>query len=490
MIPVLQPIYNNLKGVLTTQDFEIIDSAFLFAEKKHKGQKRKSGEDYILHPLRVAIEISKLKLDLNSIVSALLHDVLEDTDTTQEELKKLFGDDVRFLVESLSHLQQLKRKANYKNKSINRLENLRNLILSSAKDVRVILIKIIDRLDNMKSLWSLVQDKQVENAEETLEIFAPICRRLGFNFLGQQLEEMSFPYVYPKEFLEIKNRVANYYYEIEKLLMDARDELEDFLNEHHIKFSEIQFRKKSFFSIYKKYKKEGDFNKIYDIIALRVIVEDISDCYTTLGLVHQLWLPLPERMKDYISLPKVNGYKALHTTVLTNNNQIVEVQIVTKEMYHNNEYGIASHWVYNLNKDTKAYTKRQDISGTNILYRTLQNLDLQNIDSKELFNIFVRDLLSEQIFVVTPAGEVIDLKKGSTPIDFAYKIHTDIGNHCKMAKVNKQVVPLSFCLNSGDVVEIMIDKRKMVNKGWLDMAKMAETKSRIKKALNPIDKKS
>ena len=484
MTPAILPIYNNLKDTLSNHDFKIIDNAFLFAEQKHRGQKRKSGENYILHPLRVAIEVSKLKLDLNSIVAALLHDVLEDTDATGEEIEKLFGVDVRFLVESLSQLQKLKRKANYKNKSINRLENLRNLILSSAKDVRVILIKIVDRLDNMKSLWSLGKESQVENAEETLEIFAPICKRLGFNFLGQQLEEISFPYVYPKEFLEIKNRVVNCYYEIEKLLMDARNELDTYLRKNHLKFLEIQFRKKSFFSIFKKYKKEGDFNKIYDIIALRVIVENIGDCYTTLGLVHQLWLPLPDRVKDYISLPKVNGYKALHTTVLTNNNQIVEVQIVTKEMYHDNEYGIASHWLYNLSKDTKAYTKRQDISGTNVLYKTLQNLNLQDIDSKELFNIFVKDLLSEQIFVVTPKGDVIDLKKDSTPIDFAYKIHTDIGNHCKMAKVNKQVVPLNHILQSGDVIEISIDKRKMANKGWLDIAKMSETKSRIKKAIN------
>ncbi len=484
MTPAILPIYNNLKDVLKANDFKIIDNAFLFAEKKHKGQKRKSGEDYILHPLRVAIEVSKLKLDLNSIIAALLHDVLEDTNTTTNEIEKLFGSDVKFLVESLSQLQKLKRKANYKNKSITRLENLRNLILSSAKDARVILIKIIDRLDNMKSLWSLSKESQVENAEETLEIFAPICKRLGFNFLGQQLEEMSFPYVYPKEFLEIKNRVASYYYEIEKLLMDARNELEFYLNKNHLKFLEIQFRKKSFFSIYKKYKKEGDFNKIYDIIALRIIVDNVSDCYMALGLVHQIWLPLPERVKDYISLPKVNGYKALHTTVLTNNNQIVEVQIVTKEMYHDNEYGIASHWLYNLSKDTKAYTKRQEISGTNILYKTLKGLDLQNIDARELFDVFVKDLLSEQIFVVTPNGDVIDLKKDSTPIDFAYKIHTDIGNHCKMARVNKQVVPLNYSLKSGDVVEVLVDKRKMVNKGWLDIAKMSETKSRIKKAIN------
>ena len=332
MTPALQPIYNNLKALYSNQEFKIIEEAFLFAENKHNGQKRKSGEDYILHPLRVAIEVSKLKLDLSSVSAALLHDILEDTATTSEELKNKFGEEILFLVESLSHLTRLKRKANYKNKTIGRVENLRNLILSSAKDVRVILIKIIDRLDNMKAIWALSPEKQVENAEETLEIFAPICRRLGFNFLGQQLEEMSFPYVYPKDFTEIKNRVSNYYYEIEKYLDDARDELADFLKQKKLKFLEIQFRKKTFFSIYKKYKKEGDFNKIYDIIALRVIVDTVADCYATLGLVHQLWLPLPNRLKDYISLPKVNGYQAIHTTVLTNNNQIVEVQIETDLM--------------------------------------------------------------------------------------------------------------------------------------------------------------
>jgi len=343
MIPSLQPIYNNLRGLYNNQEFKIIEEAFLFAENKHSGQKRKSGEDYILHPLRVAIEVSKLKLDLSSVSAALLHDILEDTNTSSEELKDKFGEEVLFLVESLSHLNRLKHKANYKNKTIGRLENLRNLILSSAKDIRVILIKIIDRLDNMKALWALSPEKQVENAEETLEIFTPICRRLGFNFLGQQLEEMSFPYVYPKDFAEIKNRVNNYYYEIDKYLDEARDELANFLKQKRSKFIEIQFRKKTFFSIYKKYKKEGDFNKIYDIIALRVIVDTVADCYTTLGLVHQLWLPLPNRLKDYISLPKVNGYQAIHTTVLTNNNQIVEVQIETDLMHKNNEYGIASH---------------------------------------------------------------------------------------------------------------------------------------------------
>ncbi|MDD4784017.1 MAG: TGS domain-containing protein [Candidatus Pacebacteria bacterium] len=307
-------------------------------------------------------------------------------------------------------------------------------------------------------------EKQVENAEETLEIFAPICRRLGFNFLGQQLEEMSFPYVYPKDFAEIKNRVSNYYYEIEKYLDEARDELAKFLEQKRLHYSEIQFRKKTFFSIYKKYKKEGDFNKIYDMIALRVIVNSVPECYTALGLVHQLWLPLPGRLKDYISLPKVNGYQAIHTTVLTNNNQIVEVQIVTKDMYQNNEYGMASHWLYNLSKDTKSYTKRQNVSGLKILYKSLKNIDFQNTNSSDLYNLLVKDLLSEQIFVVTPKGDVIDLKVGSTPIDFAYKIHTSIGNNCKMAKVNHQLVSLNHILQSSDIVEIITDRKQKPNK--------------------------
>jgi len=483
MIPALYPINNNLKGIVDNNGLQAIERAFLFAEQKHVGQKRKSGEDYVLHPLRVAIEVSKLKLDASSVMAALLHDVLEDTDTKPEEIEKIFGKDVLFLVQGLTHLTQLKRKANYRNKTLNRLENLRNLILSSAQDVRVILIKIIDRLDNMKSIWALSSEKQIENAEETLEIFAPIAKRLGFNFLGQQLEEMSFPYVYPKEFAEIKNRVINYYYEIEKYLADAREELANYLKNNKLKFLEIQFRKKSFFSIYKKYKKEGDFNKIYDMIALRVIVETSPECYTALGLVHQLWLPLQNRLKDYISLPKVNGYQAIHTTVLTNNNQIVEVQIVTKDMYQNNEYGMASHWVYNLSKDTKTYTKRQNVSGGNILYKNLKNIDLEKVSSGELFNVLVKDLLTEQIFVVTPKGDVIDLKKDSTPIDFAYKIHSRIGDTCKMAKVNHQLVPLNYKLQLGDVIEIITDKKQKPSKKWLEFAKMTETKEKIRKSM-------
>lgn len=483
MIPTLQPIYNNLKNNISDQDIKIIERAFLFAEEKHRGQKRKSGEDYILHPLRVAIETSKLRLDANAIASALLHDVIEDTNTTKEDILREFNEDVAFLVESLTHLANLKRKANYKNKTLNRLENLRNLILSSAKDVRVILIKIIDRLDNMKSIWALSKTSQIENAEETLEIFAPICKRLGFNFLGQQLEEMSFSYVHPKEFAEIKNRVIGQYYELEKYLVEARNELMNCLRENNLNFIEIQFRKKSFFSIYKKYLKEGDFSKIYDLIALRVIVNTVGECYSTLGLIHQLWLPVQNRLKDYISFPKVNGYQAIHTTVLTNNNQIVEVQIVTQEMYQSNEYGIASHWLYNLSKDTKAYTKRQNVSGASILYKNLQSVDFSKVDTKDLFNILVKDILAEQIFVVTPRGDVIDLKKDSTPIDFAYKIHTNIGNTCKMARVNNQLVPLNYKLKSEDIVEIITDRKQRPSKKWLEFARMNSTKNKIRKTL-------
>ena len=483
MKSILNPIYNNIKDKISVQDFKIVEDAFSFAEERHKGQKRKSGEDYILHPLRVAIEASKLNLDINAIAAALLHDVLEDTKTTKKEIKDLFGEDVLFLVDGLSHLSQLKRKAVYKNKTIGRLENLRNLILSSAKDVRVILIKLVDRLDNMKSIWALSPEKQVENSEETLEIFAPICNRLGLRFLGRQLEEMSFPYVYPKEFAEIKNKVVNYYYEIEKYLTDARDELVLFLKENNLDFYEIQFRKKSFFSIYRKYKKEKDFNKIYDIIAMRIIVNTVGDCYTALGLVHQLWLPMQNRLKDYISFPKITGYKAIHTTVLTNNNQIVEIQIETKEMFYHNTYGPPCHWVYSLVKDTKAYTKRQNVSGANILYKNLQNIDFESINTKQLFNVLVKDLLAEQIFVVTPKGDVIDLKKDSTPIDFAYKIHTSIGNSCKMAKVNQQLVSLNHKLKSGDMVEIIADKNQKPRKKWLDMAQMSETRAKIRKEL-------
>lgn len=479
MIPTLKPIYNNLKGKVANKELRLIDEAFLFAQKKHFGQKRASGEDYVLHPLRVAIELSRLKPEVNIVLAALLHDILEDTNTLESEIEQLFGTDVLTLVKGLSNIRIIQKKATNHSKNLLKLENLRNLILATSKDVRVILIKLFDRLDNMRSIWALSAQQQYNNGLETLEIYAPLCYRLGLGHLGQLLEEVSFPYVYPKEFMSIKNKVADYYYRIEKLLNNARDEMDRYFKINKFFPLEIQFRKKTFSSIYRKLKKEGAFEKIYDIIALRIITKDINDCYVALGLIHRLWLPITDRLKDYIALPKPNGYKAIHTTVLTNNNQIVEVQIMSKEMFYNNEYGVAAHWIYNLNKDTKQYTKRQKISGASVLYNNFRDIDLESMDSQKLFELLTNDILTEQIFVVTPNGEVIDLKAGATPIDFAYKIHTDIGNCCKMVKVNNALVPLSYKLKSGDVVEILTNKKQKPSKKWLEYAKMSETRRKI-----------
>jgi len=288
MILTLKPIYNNLKTKFNQKDFRIIDEAFLFAQEKHKGQKRASGEDFVLHPLRVAIELSRLKPEINTIVAALLHDVLEDTSATEKEIKEKFGEDVFNLIKSLSNIKVIQRKITDRSKNLIKLENLRNLILATSKDVRVILVKLFDRLDNMRSAWALSAESQYKNGVETLEIFAPLCYRLGLGYLGQLLEEVSFPYVYPKEFMAIKNKVADYYYRIEKLLNNSRDEMLIYFKENRFVPLEIQFRKKTFSSIYRKLKKEGSFEKIYDIIAFRVLTKNINDCYVALGLIHRL----------------------------------------------------------------------------------------------------------------------------------------------------------------------------------------------------------
>lgn len=343
MIPALNPIYNNLKTRFNPKDFRVIEEAFLFAQEQHQGQKRASGEDYVLHPLRVAIELSRLKPEINTIVAAFLHDILEDTNVTEKTLEDKFGTDVLTLVKGLSNIRTLQKKIVKQSKDAIKLENFRNLILATSKDVRVILIKLFDRLDNMRSIWALSSESQYKNGVETLEIYAPLAYRLGLSQLGKLLEEASFPYVYPKDFMSIKNKVADYYYRIEKLLDISREEMALYFKSKKFTPIEIQFRKKTFSSIHRKLKKEGTLDKIYDIIAFRIITKNLDDCYVALGLIHRLWLPMSDRLKDYIALPKPNGYKAIHTTVLTNNNQIVEVQIMSQDMFYNNEYGIAAH---------------------------------------------------------------------------------------------------------------------------------------------------
>ncbi len=487
MSPELTPIYNNTQDYLSETNLNLIDKAFIIAKQLHQGQKRRSGEDYVLHPLRVAIEISQLKMDTATIIAALLHDVLEDTSSKKEELKKEFGPEVVFLIDSVSNIHQLHHKVKNEEEKFQKqtetLDNLRNLILSTAKDFRVILIKLMDRLDNMRTIWALLEQNQRENALETLRIYVPIAYNLGLESLGSTLAELSFPYAYAREYKEVKNIVGKKYLDLEKSLFIAKHELEQFLINKKCPFFNIHFRKKKLYSIWLKYQKEQSYDKIYDIIALRVIVPTIGDCYTTLGLIHQLWLPLQERLKDYIALPKPNGYRALHTTVLTNNNQIIEIQIKTQEMYEYSEFGIASHWMYSLDKTKSEYKKRKEIHQKNTLLKKLEKTNFKKQDNESMFDILVNDILAEQIYVITPKGNIIDLPKGSTPIDFAYKIHTDIGNHCEMAKINNQAVPLNYKLQSGDIVEIITNKSKKPSRAWLEFVKMSETKKKINDSL-------
>ncbi len=467
MLEELIPIYNNVKDYLNKEDWAFIEKAYLFSKAHHKDQKRKTGEDYINHPLRVAIEVSQFKLNSSAIIAALLHDILEDTEVREKDLKQEFGEEVLFLAKGLTKIHHLhhKIKSNkkyYQDKIY--LENLRNFFLATSQDYRIILIKLMDRLDNMRTIWALNKTSQKENSLETLHIYSPLAYYLGLENLASTLEDLAFPYAYPKEYQMVKKYVGKKYLELERSLFVSKRELSNYLNEHNCHYFNIEFRKKKLYSIYRKYLKERDFNKIYDIIALRIITEKIEDCYLILGFIHQLWLPLPDRLKDYIAFPKPNGYRAIHTTVLTTNNNIIEIEIQTSEMYEYSKFGVASHWLYQLSKDSKSYIKRKNIFEENPLLKTLKTINLKDQDGQTIYNTLINEILKEQIFVLTPKGDIINLPKDATPIDFAYRIHTDLGNHCQMAKVNNQMVPLDYRLKSGDIVEILTNKNKKPNR--------------------------
>ena len=482
MLPELTLIYNNTKDYLSSEEWGFIEKAYLLSKTYHQGQKRKTGEDFVNHPLRVAIELSQLKQDASTIIAGLLHDILEDTNITTDEIKKEFGDEILFWVQGLTKIHSLHHKVKTRQQYHQKkhyLDNLRSLFLAASQDYRIIIIKLMDRLDNMRTIWALNKESQQKNSLETLDIYSPLAYYLGLENIASSLEELAFPYAYPKEYKMVKKYVGKKYLDLEKALIISKRELSDYLNKNNCNFFDIEFRKKKLYSIYRKYLKEKDFNKIYDIIALRIITQNIEDCYLILGFIHQLWLPLPGRLKDYIALPKPNGYRAIHTTTLTTNNQIVEIQIQTMEMYEYSKYGIASHWLYQLNKENKSYIKRKQILKENPLLKTLQTINLKNQDGQTIYNIFVNELLKEQIFVLTPKGDVINLPKGSTPIDFAYKIHSDLGNHCQMAKVNNQIVPLNYQLQSGDIVEIITNKNKKPNREWMKFTKIKSTKRKI-----------
>lgn len=449
-----------------------VTKAYQLAEEAHKDQRRVSGEPYILHPLAVAQILADMKIDTTTITASLLHDVVEDTSYTLDDLKKMFGKEVAFLVDGVTKLSRL----NYCTKEDQQLNSMRKMFLAMAKDVRVVVIKLADRLHNMRTLRYMRSDKQKRIAQETLEIFAPLAHRLGIFNIKWELEDLSFRYLEPDKYYDLVDQMKQKRHVREEIVNEAIDVLKKALDEAHI-HCEINGRPKHFYSIYKKMKKDNrDLSQVYDLFAIRVIVDDVKDCYGVLGIVHSLWKPLPYRFKDYIAMPKPNNYQSLHTTVIGTRGQPVEIQIRTWEMHRIAEYGVAAHWRYkegNQTADKDAFDEKMGW-----LRNLLEWQDTSN--PKEFVNALKLDAFSDEVFVFSPRGDVIDLPQGAIPIDFAYRIHTDVGHRCVGAKINGKIVPLDYKLKNGDIVEIITSKVGKPSLDWLNIVGSSESRSKIR----------
>ena len=456
---------------LTDDECNQVLKAFELADKAHEGQFRASGEPYIMHPLAVADILAHLQIDHITLMAALMHDVVEDTSYSKEDLEEMFGSEVAFLVDGVTKLNQFQ----YETKEDRQMENYRKMILAMAKDVRVVVIKLGDRLHNMRTLKHMRSDKQKRIAKETLEIFAPLAHRLGIFNVKWELEDLSFRYLEPEKYYDLVDQMKQKRQAREDIVNDTMSQLTKALGEANIK-ADIKGRPKHFYSIYKKMRKDNrDLSQIYDLLAVRVIVDTIPDCYAVLGIAHSLWKPLPYRFKDYISMPKSNMYQSLHTTVIGTMGQPVEIQIRTWEMHRVSEYGVAAHWRY------KEGNKNGDKDFDQKVAWLRQVLEWQDTSNPtELVNALKLDVFSGEVFVFTPKGDVVKLPIGSVPLDFAYRVHTDVGHRCVGAKVNGKIVPLDYTLQNGDIVDIITSKTGRPSLDWLNIVGSSESKSKIR----------
>ena len=467
----LKEFMDYVHSYLGDDECDQIMKAFTLADKAHEGQFRASGEPYIMHPLAVAEILAHLQIDHITLIAALLHDVVEDTEYTKEDIEKLFGAEVAFLVDGVTKLNQFQ----YETKEDRQMENYRKMILAMAKDVRVVVIKLGDRLHNMRTLKHMRSDKQKRIAKETLEIFAPLAHRLGIFNVKWELEDLSFRYLEPDKYYDLVDQMKQKRQAREDIVNDTMAQLTKALGEAGIK-ADIKGRPKHFYSIYKKMKKDNrDLSQIYDLLAVRVIVDTVPDCYAVLGIAHSLWKPLPYRFKDYISMPKSNMYQSLHTTVIGTMGQPVEIQIRTWEMHRVSEYGVAAHWRY------KEGNKNGDKDFDQKVAWLRQVLEWQDTSNpKELVNALKLDVFSGEVFVFTPKGDVVKLPIGSVPLDFAYRVHTDVGHRCVGAKVNGKIVPLDYTLQNGDIVDIITSKTGKPSLDWLNIVGSSESKNKIR----------
>ena len=454
---------------------ELVQKAYQLAHDAHKGQIRASGEEYIHHPLGVAQILTELQIDALTISAALLHDVVEDTTYTIDEMKQIFGEEIAMLIDGVTKLSRME----YKSKEEQKLENYRKMFLAMAKDIRVILIKLADRLHNMRTLKYMREDKQKRIAKETIEIYAPLANRLGISNIKWELEDLCLRYLEPEAYYDLVEKVKQKRQERQEFIDDAIIVLQERLATVDIK-SEIQGRAKHFYSIYKKMKKGNkDISEIYDLSAVRILVDSVKDCYGVLGMVHTLWKPLPGRFKDYIAMPKSNMYQSLHTTVIGTKGYPLEIQIRTFQMHRVSEYGVAAHWKYK--EAGKSAGASKDYDQKMSWLRQLIDLQQDVSDPREYVEALKVDVFSDEVFVFTPKGDVIDLPAGSIPLDFAYRIHTDVGHSCIGAKVNGKIVPLEYKLVNGDIVSIITNKQNNgPSRDWLNIVASSETRNKIR----------
>ena len=476
---VFARLKKNIHSYISNPDLKLLTKAYHFASKQHANQHRASGEPYIIHPLEVANILTLMKVDTASIAAAILHDTVEDTDASLEDITKLFGEDVSQLVDSLTKISKIK----FRSKQERLAENFRKMVVAMAKDLRVILIKLADRLHNMRTIEVLIPTKRMRIAQETLDIYSPLATRLGIYGIKSELEDLCFRQVKYDHYNEIARKIALKKNEREHHINEVRSIVEEELHRYGFE-AKVYGRPKHFYSIYKKmvYRKL-DFEDIHDLFAFRIIVNTIKDCYESLGIIHAMWKPMPGRFKDYIAMPKANLYQSLHTTVIRPSGEPAEIQIRTKEMHERSEYGVAAHVLY---KDSTTKNKglkdKSDIRTFSWL-RQIMQWQSELTDPEEFLEAVKVELFEEEIFVFTPRGDVIQLPVGGTALDFAFSVHTDVGLRCIGAKVNGQLVPIKKEINSGDIVEIITSPNQKPSKDWLNYVKTSKARNKVRSFL-------
>jgi GTP diphosphokinase / guanosine-3',5'-bis(diphosphate) 3'-diphosphatase len=464
-------LVDRVRGYTPTAPVDVIQRAYDFSAEVHKGQRRASGEPYLTHPLQVASIIADLRLDVPSVATGLLHDTVEDTLATLPQIEDRFGSEIAALVDGVTKIGQI----NFTSREEKQAENFRKMLLAMARDIRVILIKLADRTHNMRTLGHLPPERQVEIAQETLDIYAPLAHRLGIYWIKSDLEDNALRFLHPEVYYQLKRSVAKRKAEREKYTKEVLSVLSKRLAEAEIE-AEVSGRPKHFFSIYQKMQAQNLlYDQIYDLVAFRIVVDSVRECYEALGVVHANWKPVPGRFKDYIALPKANGYQSLHTTVIGPYGERIEIQIRTQEMHRVAEYGVAAHWRYK-----KPGPGESDDGQRFAWLRQMLEWQQQLQDPQEFLRSVKEDLFTEEVFVFTPKGDLLNFPVGATVIDFAYRIHSEVGHHCAGARVNGKIVPLRYQLQSGDTVEIVTTTNQAPSKDWLKLVKTSRAKARIR----------